>query len=169
MMRRGGWYGIRNALIVLVVVVLTIKAATAVEWGRWPEMASLTVESGLNERVLVDVRLRTPSGQVEGPITQLLVPGSAVTFSASPDQPLCVRVITLGDRRVVSFQIEGSEHALTTAIRLPPSTLERPPADLAQCEPELARHRVRTARGQYFEPDRPERLRRERILSRDQL
>lgn len=146
-----------------------VKLATTVEWGRWPDPSTLVVESGLDNPVLVDVRMRARSGNVDGPVAQRLAPGSAITFTAHPAQALCIRVIEPRNSRVVSFQLEGSEVATTTAIRLRPSVLRRAPPGFVRCDPELARHRVRPAIGRYFELDHPQTVRRERILNRDRM
>lgn len=156
-------------LLVAVMAALTARVATTGEWVQWPELSTLTVESALHDSILVDVRMRTRSGRVDGPIVQRLHPGSEVTFSASPDDPVCIRLIEPEERRVVSFQLDGSEQARSTAIRLGPSTLQRAPPGFVRCDEDLAGHRVRLVPGRYFEPDRPETVRRERILARERL
>lgn len=157
------------ALLVVFAVAMSLKVATNVDWVRWPTLSTLTVESALDSAVLVDVRTRARAGQVDGPIAQLLVPGSSVTFTASPDQPICIRLISREDRRITAFQLEGNEQATATAVRLGRSTLQRTPPGFVECDDALAQHRVRPTPGRYFDPDRPQTLRRERILTRDRL
>lgn len=157
------------AVLGLVLLPGAVKLATTVDWGSWPDPSLLVVESGLDEPVLVDVRMRDRGGQVEGPVAQRLAPGAETTFAAPPGEAVCVRVIEPRNSRVVSFQLEGSEDATTTAIRLRPSVLQRAPPGFVRCDPELARHRVRPTIGRYFELDHPQTVRRERILKRDRM
>lgn len=157
------------AVLGLILLPGAVKLATTVEWGRWPDPSILVVESELDNPVLVDVRMRVRSGKVDGPVAQRLAPGSDITFTAHPGHALCIRVIEPRDSRVVSFQLDGSEDATTTAIRLRPSVLQRAPPGFVRCDPELARHRVRPAIGRYFELDHPQTVRRERILKRDRM
>lgn len=166
--RPPGWR-VGKILLALVLLILIARGVTMVDWGRWPDLSRLTVESALDDTVLVDVRMRVRSGQVDGPVAQRLPPGGAVTFTATAGQVLCVRVIVPGENRVISFQLEESDQAASTALRLRPVFLQRPPPGSTRCEAELARHRVRPAPGRYFEPHRPETIRRERILSRRRL
>lgn len=168
-MRTGKGAAVWRVVIALVVLAFGVKVALTVDWGRWPELSTLTVESALDSSVLVDVRMRARSGAVDGPITQRLDPGSELTFTAPPDRPVCVRLFVPHDRRFISFQVDGGRQASSTAVRLLPSTLQRTPSGFARCDPELAQHRVRTTLGRYFHPDQPETLRRERILSRSRL
>lgn len=157
------------AVLGLALLPGAVKLATTVDWGRWPDSSIVVVESGLEESVLVDVRMRARSGKPDGPVAQRLAPGTEITFVGRPGQAVCIRVIEPRESRVVSFQLEGSEEATTTAIRLRPSVLHRAPPGFVRCEPELARHRVRPVIGRYFELDRPETVKRERILNRDRL
>lgn len=156
-------------MIGVVLLPGAVKLATTVDWGRWPDPSILVVESGLEEPVLVDVRMRVRSGKVDGPVAQRLTPGGEITFAARPGQALCIRVIEPRNSRVVSFQLDGSDNATTTAIRLRPSVLQRAPPGFVRCDSELARHRVRPTIGRYFELDHPQTVRRERILNRDRM
>lgn len=157
------------AVIGLALIPGAVKLATTVDWGQWPDQTIVVVESGLDDSVLVDVRMRARSGEVDGPVAQRLAPGTELTFVGRPGQAICIRVIEPRESRVVSFQLEGSEEATTTAIRLRPSVLQRAPPGFVRCDPELARHRVRPTIGRYFELDHPQTVRRERILKRDRM
>lgn len=151
-------------LLLLAALVIVVKST---DRGSWPDSWTLVVESALEDSVLVDVRMSTPAGNVEGPVAQGLLPGTELNFPVSSDRAVCLRIFVPPDNRMLPLRVEGSGSGARTSIRLRPSNLTGPAPAPIRCNPELAQHRVRPTLGRYFDPDRPHIVHRERILSSD--
>lgn len=139
----------------------------------WPvdgwdsKWAEVIVENEVLEPVLIDLRWRDRGIEIAGPIARRVAPGEAAEFGAPVGDSVCLRVIA-GDsgRTVTAMHLPVSESATRVRIRLDRQSLYQPTSAAIRCEPALAAHKVRVAPGRYFELDRPDRIRRERILTR---
>lgn len=153
-----GW-----ALVVLAVAIIVM--ALWADGDPFPEASRIHLESALEEPVLVDVRFVIRHGEVEGPIARTLEPDSNFGFHVPGGREACLRIIDPGSGRVTALHLPGGAGTRMT-LRLHRAALESQVADSGRCTAELRGHRVRIAHGRYFDPERPDRIRRERLLRR---
>ncbi|MQA90197.1 MAG: hypothetical protein GEU90_08180 [Gemmatimonas sp.] len=128
--------------------------------------ATLVVSSHLHDSVMVDVRTRSRTGSISGPVAKPLRPGSRVEFLVNPDRALCLRIVETAGPRITPLYLPATWSEGGPEVRIRESTLNGVESAQIRCDPELEKHRVRVALGKYFEPDDPGRIRREPILVR---
>lgn len=160
--RKGRYVGIAMLVLGTSLLVLSGRA----EMGGAAIWSTLVIQNALDDSVLVDVRWKERSGQIEGPIARALSPDARGDFGIRNDRAFCIRVIHPVAGGVRAVRLQPTRGAIQSVIRLDAQILDRSPASSARCEPDLEQDRVRVAVGRYFEPDRPDRIRRERLLWR---
>lgn len=129
----------------------------------------ISVHNAGPDPVLVDARWWAGPVGVDGPIVRRIQPRSSLDITrASRRGEICVRVIETRSRRVLAGKLPDAGalgDSARVVVRRGDDGAPRP--DLAvPCSPHLERDRVLVALGRSFEPGRPDRIRRERLIKR---
>lgn len=120
------------------------------------------VENPTGEVLFADVVWKEPGGAVSGTFLQPVEAQGTLAYPVRPATVACVRVVRRGEvhgiwpveprsgeRRV---ELDGGHGASG--------------ADSVRCPPEIVEHRVRPGLGRWLSPGEPDRIYRERIISR---
>lgn len=155
-----------RTLLVWAAVVLFAPIVVVALPGRLlpiPEPHRISVESRMLDTVMLDIRSADARGGVIGPPLRRLAPGDTVDFTATPGAPVCVRLVTLEELRVVPIGLPRLRAARETRLTVTAGLLSGS-SSAAPCDPRLADHRVRLSWARYFEPGSPDDVRRGRLL-----
>jgi hypothetical protein len=156
--RVGGWL-----LAVFGAGALALMGAEDYEQGG---PFTFSIQSALENEVLIDLRGRTRSGAVAAPIAKSLDAGSRVDFTIWAEREVCVRVI---DRNLGLIRALHIPHAVPDGINrlwIRESLFAPSSTSGVRCDPALVQHPVRLELGKSFDPQEPSRVRREPILYR---
>lgn len=152
------------AIVIAVFALLLILPRTEL-----PDPVVVVAVNPGPDTVLVDARWWGGPVGIQGPIARLIGPESrTVLFRARVRADVCVRVIEPRSRRLAAGLVADTLQNGDTVevVVAEPLSGEPRPGLVEACPQRLEGDRVRVATGRYFNPDEPDRMRRERFIRR---
>lgn len=152
------------AIVIAVFALLLILPRTEL-----PDPVVVVAVNPGPDTVLVDARWWGGPVGIQGPIARRIGPESrTVLFRARVRADVCVRVIEPRSRRLAAGLVADTLQNGDTVevVVAQPLSGEPRPGLVEACPQRLEGDRVRVATGRYFNPDEPDRMRRERFIRR---